>query len=746
MAGNIPNVSRNNFRYTNLLTGGLSTIYDGVPLQQGVPITDSDVNEMQDYQRMGRILDSIALTGVGFTRYGLSSGNLNGFGIKQATSTANNFAIEAGYASIGGFVVPSTTGYPAEFDYEDQILYSGAFTGVVGAGLQDTGKLFSAADSLAVSAVAPIHGACFVVIVNSANPTEIGHAANIASYTATELTINTVTPPTGYTIINPANLAANDTYKVMLPLLTTPAGDRTDAVYLQLWFDDINESEDTNIVNTSVPVECVHKTAKRWAVRVSEGSTTPAFSPADAFGFSIRYAKFGDLNRVAATAAILTAQITNTYECFTGLTSMNPKGIRFDDTDMVAAGYPNLPANQENVQDAIDSLIQTLLASTAGKGSTLVGSPGVAGTGTASLTAGTLLSQLAAIVGHLEDRIEAVNPNGTITAPIPIFRSHGLSLVSTSVTANTVTVYLLPDTDGGSLDSIGLCVGCYLATDQAYSGLSTGPLATMVTLSSSGVYVAHKGVSPGESWYYSDLNNWDYFEKFLGSSSEFSDVIEASGGIDLTGILSLENANSYILRSTASSSDPLRVLHNNLSVKPTVWFIGESVWITSNVTWDSGGNLWIPVSGTYHAAAVEISMTSINIHKTNLHKGGYASGWMLDSWDSKLSFAERATGLSSTSVRNYSVPTVYGEAYEKVHFAHRFAAPSASGFIFTLPINYRVRHHVEPANKVVAYTGTAIASVVYHPVDEWGGYLTVTSSIVGSGDTIEVRGTVEFYG
>ena len=109
MAGNVPNVSRNNFKYANLLTGGLSTLYDGVPLQQGVPVIDSDVNEMQDYQRMSKILDNMAIMGPGFVRFGMTSADRDGFSVLEAAAPSNNFKIGDGFAAYGGVIVPSTT-------------------------------------------------------------------------------------------------------------------------------------------------------------------------------------------------------------------------------------------------------------------------------------------------------------------------------------------------------------------------------------------------------------------------------------------------------------------------------------------------------------------------------------------------------------------------------------------------------------------------------------------------------------
>ncbi len=57
--------------------------------------------------------------------------------------------------------------------------------------------------------------------------------------------------------------------------LTTPAGSRTDEVYLDVYYDEVDSSEDSDMKDTTINLETSRRIALRWEVKVAENGTTP---------------------------------------------------------------------------------------------------------------------------------------------------------------------------------------------------------------------------------------------------------------------------------------------------------------------------------------------------------------------------------------------------------------------------------------------------------------------------------------
>lgn len=73
--------------------------------------------------------------------------------------------------------------------------------------------------------------------------------------------------------------AAHDDVAV-LPPLTTPAADRSDLVYLDVWEREVGRAEDPEIVNPVIGVETAVRLKREAAVRVAEGSAALPVAPA----------------------------------------------------------------------------------------------------------------------------------------------------------------------------------------------------------------------------------------------------------------------------------------------------------------------------------------------------------------------------------------------------------------------------------------------------------------------------------
>jgi len=101
---------------------------------------------------------------------------------------------------------------------------------------------------------------------------------------------------------NPNRAAADGV--AVIPPLTTPAANRTDLVYLDLWEREVNNSEDSNLVNPVIGVETCVRLKRQITIRVAEGTTTlPTVTDGHAF------MPLALLNRPAGQAALTGAGV-----------------------------------------------------------------------------------------------------------------------------------------------------------------------------------------------------------------------------------------------------------------------------------------------------------------------------------------------------------------------------------------------------------------------------------------------------
>jgi len=285
MAGNIPNVSADTLQVNKL--------YDSLRLQQGVPILDSDWNEQGDILQLASILQNHYMFGRGRLP-ALPDSSTPGYFITAGTPTSNNFQIWGGWAVVEGVLVPTIMEYPpGSHDYEDDtnIMGEGIVTGVAGGKLSDANQNWQTFHDLV---------GCRIKMTSGA---ESGNSFTITVRDST--TQVTLSGGTG-------SIGVDDTYIIKPPVLTTPSGsDRTDEVYVMVWWEDINENEDTGIVNVSLGIETCHRRQRRWCVRVAEDDTTP--STPDRHSFGVRYMQLATLERPDSDATITASKITNTW-------------------------------------------------------------------------------------------------------------------------------------------------------------------------------------------------------------------------------------------------------------------------------------------------------------------------------------------------------------------------------------------------------------------------------------------------
>jgi len=283
MPGNVPNTSRDSFQF--------SKMYDSVVLQQGVPIPDSDWNELQDIRRMMDILEAIYVLGEDMQIIP-DGGTFPGF-YPVGAGLTNDFNISAGVMLVGGVLAMTTMDEPpAAITYDDASQQNYIAEGVVetfaGSLLTESTKNWQAFHDLLATAN---HGACRVRFTSG---TESGNEYTITAYTATSLTISGGSPSPG------------DTYVVLPPELTTPGGARTDEIYIMAWWEDIASEEDSVLEHPGLGVETAHRARRRWCVRVAENGTTPVTT--SDHGFGVRYLQIGTMVR-SASATIGVGQV-----------------------------------------------------------------------------------------------------------------------------------------------------------------------------------------------------------------------------------------------------------------------------------------------------------------------------------------------------------------------------------------------------------------------------------------------------
>lgn len=268
MPGNVPNISDDTFNFIKE--------YAKVVLQQGVPITDADWNELQDIIRLREIRQNIVALGNCRLAAGASS-DTPGFVI-TGTGASNNFTISGGLACADGVIVPSQHGVSEpgdiEYDSSDNYMMEGTVSSVGGGNIVDEHTFYSS----------------FMNVVNCrirmTSGTESGNDFVISVLVNT--TTLTLSGGTG-------TIAPGDTYLMLPPELTTPGTVRVDQVYIQAWFDDINAEEDTDLLNPALGLEPSHRSKLRSCVRVAEGGVSP--STPDPYSTGVRYLNIGYIER-----------------------------------------------------------------------------------------------------------------------------------------------------------------------------------------------------------------------------------------------------------------------------------------------------------------------------------------------------------------------------------------------------------------------------------------------------------------
>ncbi len=332
MPGNVPNVSRDTFDPTKF--------YKTVILQQGVPVVDSDWNEQGDDALFDKLITSMyALGDLRLPILGAASGFQATFG-----ASSDDFSVTAGTAIVDGLMVPTTVSDPpAALFYisNDNFISVGAITGVGGGSITDINQNWQSFHNLLTTAFS---GKCRLLMTSG---TENGNSFDIDAFTQTTLTLNGGT----------GAIASTDTYLVLPPLIP-PAG--TEKAYLQVWFEDINGTEDPVLPHPGLGnVETSHRRQLRWVLRVQQnGGAVPVTPSRHSFG--VRYLELCDLGRSGGAILFFTNQIANVpyanfqTEVIEAITAAGILGV--DNTNFSPVLVGNVNAETGGVGDAVTDL------------------------------------------------------------------------------------------------------------------------------------------------------------------------------------------------------------------------------------------------------------------------------------------------------------------------------------------------------------------------------------------------------
>jgi len=733
MSGASPNVSLNSFSFAKY--------YDGLALQMGVPVLDSDWNEQNDIRRIQEIIVNKAI--VGNTKLATDYGGTQpyGFDLYQATSHINNFAARAGWAMVEGVLVPTTVSTPpTALDYTTQVMFTGTVSSIGGPAtyIVDSSKAFLTGHYLVGCRLIPTSGPA------------IGLTFVISALTgSTQLSL------TG----GVGAIVAGNTYEIRPPALTTPGAARIDPVYLMVWFDDINDVEDPSIVNPGVAVETCHRVKRSWCMRVAEGSTTPANTNADIYGFGPRYLEIGHFDRLSGDSSIHTAMITSNAGTHS-LGSLCSENVYFDPTNTTSHGFT--APTDSNVELAINAIIESLASTSATLGSYLVKSKAVAGTPD-SLTIGSVASQLAELIGRVNSRVKNPNQNTAVmllaSGPQLVWRSHNIT-GDANVTKDTVSWYVAQNATINTNGSFIIVCGGYLSGAYCYKApAGTAPTRVTMTMFTAGSSIFATKTSLSTPWRWDSLvigTAWDKYASF-DSSLEMDSMDLNVHHADLTlhaSRVELLDKDAYV--RPRSVTYPRRVVTTDDSVtpgvvsQPGIWQSGSATYITQNCYWNPILSLWFAYNTALAATAVSVSSSGLTVYTKaadhNMAAGWPETtvGWNGDYWTSSLNIGDCHTWPIPDRTR--AGISASGGTYEMVMFAASIEAPSAGAFGLWCPISFRSYRATAPNIDIVIEHQVNVSSDfgTYHASDvpEWGGYVHFSTDAIAADDSAWILGYV----
>jgi len=740
MSGSSPNISLDSFDFAKY--------YDGLTLQMGVPVMDSDWNEQNDIRRIHEIVQNMAT--IGSIKLSTAVYSSCGFDLLESVSdTTNNFKIYGGWAMVEGVLVPTTIGTPpADIDYIDQIMFTGKVSAIGGGStyIEDTSKNYLASHSLVGCRLIPTSGTDNGIV----------------------FTISVLTSSTRLTLSGGVgNILADNTYEIRPPLLTTPGTDRVDYAYIQVWFDDINDVEDPNIVNPGVLIETCHRVKRSWCVRVAEGTTVPTNSNSDIYGFGPRYLRLATMYRNTGESEIITSIIINVAGK-ANLATFYASSVWFNPSNLVSHGYAAV--TDTTVQLALDGVAHALVSQAVTGGTHIVGSSAITGIAD-SLSAGTTFAQLSSLSSQVNSRIRLPNQNTyamlVAGGPQLIWRSHNITS-DANVTKDTVSWYVAHDTAIFNGCFI-IIVGAYLSGNYCYKAPSgTAPSWVSMQLFRNTSFSHHLKTSVGTPWLWNDSSAWEKKGSFTESLALTNmNLTMTAASMSLTDVpVLLVDDDSYL--KPTNTSHPRRISSMDLSTAPGttscpgIWCTYNATYITQNCYWDTITSKWKAYNTGMSATAVAVTTTGLTIYKKAIDSYS-VNGWSENTvnssndayWSSSLALGVDGLDTGDTPNRIVTGMRVEGASTEYIPYyvsADSVGATHAGGIYITTPIRFSCYRTVAPAQIYIVPTAedkinglgtyTPLGAYTTPGLGGWGGYLSFLTEALVAGNSPYSQGYV----
>lgn len=262
--------------------------------------------------------------------------------------------------------------------------------------------------------------------------------------------------------------------------LTTPGASRTDEVYLEVWFVEVNEVEDSTITDPTLAIRTNCRLAMKWAIKVAEGAVTPVAYDDVSGAYHWTY-KLATLSRTSGSALITTAMIVDNR------TIISPEVSRNKDK---ASGYVGKTGEGLNLWNTARTYLGKLIsaATTAARTWTLQNRDGV-------LADDTDIVAAKARANHT-----GTQDGSTITGTVPAATLAG--------TANAIAdgAVSTPAKLGSNVVTLstkinkGLQSGAFQSSPIAAGGTLLAPVGVHFTWDSTGGGAIHLEVNDGSSW------------------------------------------------------------------------------------------------------------------------------------------------------------------------------------------------------------------------------------------------------
>jgi len=249
-----------------------------------------------------------------------------------------------------------------------------------------------------------------------------------------------------------------------------------------------------------------------------------------------------------------------------------------------------------------------------------------------SLSNGTLLSQLTSMLGLVNDRIETIHPDTSLSSYELLWRSHGVTS-NGNVTPNTVSIYFY---NGQIMFLVG---GYFSDIDEITSGNATG-YVYLFSLGEENIIAISNSLSSG-TVFNVDQDDTDWSSYMTTGNAEAGTATEMRMLFQSGRMTSTDRVRAYF--GSTDGNTP-------------------AFWLTYNAKYSYATDVWARDHSAKDSIAVCINKNGIYFCRRD--EGVFGDSWDYDpatGWDSSLRFLSGGDVVNTTRVD----PISYGSVYER---------------------------------------------------------------------------------